>query len=193
MESNYSTFDWSNYPNGISCTWDCHRYSLKLENGVWTPYGSATVTIPIKYGVSEIETPFLTYTPSTICISTKNIYVSSSSANKIINIDNTTPVQVGLAVPPINDPGLQVIDQLTGKPYTKPTKPTINQYFWTTYNNPPIDTSTAESLLESLWNSLTYNFSYLFTNLDGLFDTLTNNISDFVSYIGDSIFIFQII
>lgn len=108
--------------------------------------------------------------------------------NKIVfvNGEPALDVIVGHATAPINNSDLIIKDN--DIPIHKPNFPTINNYSWTNYNNPPIDTFSVETLLQSLWSSLVYNFTYLFSNLSGLFNTLTNNLENFVNYIVDSLF-----
>lgn len=112
-----------------------------------------------------------------------------SSTNGTVIFTNIQPVNIplGHATQPINNPE-NIINGLDGHKIQKPTFPTINNYSWTTYNNPPIDTSTVETLLESIFDSMVYNFSYLFTNLGGLFANLINNIGDLIEFVVDSIY-----
>ena len=111
------------------------------------------------------------------------------ATNDVVVFSNIVPVSVptGHATQPINNPE-NIINGLDGHKLQKPTAPTINNYSWTTYNNPPIDTSTVETLLESIFNSMIYNFSYLFTNLGGLFSNLINNIGNLIEYVVNSIY-----
>lgn len=67
---------------------------------------------------------------------------------------------------------------------TKPTAPTITNYTWNTYNAPPVDTSTVESLLQSLIDIVKYNTTYLVAGLTGLISNLISNINNLFAYIG---------
>ena len=73
------------------------------------------------------------------------------------------------------------------QPVQVPNTPSINNYSWTTHNNPPIDTTNLDSLVSSLIDIVVYNFNYLFTNLAGLFNNLISNIASLFSYIGQVI------
>lgn len=72
-------------------------------------------------------------------------------------------------------------------PSNVPPTYTINNYTWTTYTPPTIDTSNAETLLESIYNAIVYNGQYLKNNIHGELTNLVNNIGGFVDYIGDTI------
>ncbi|WP_407454114.1 hypothetical protein [Methanobrevibacter sp.] len=72
-------------------------------------------------------------------------------------------------------------------PREVPHYPIVNNYSWTTYNNPTVDTTNLESLIESLIDIVLYNFNYLFSNLSGLFNNLLSNIKGFFEYLGSVI------
>lgn len=72
-------------------------------------------------------------------------------------------------------------------PTNVPPTYTINNYSWTTYTPPTIDTSNAETLLESIYNAIVYNGQYLKDNIHGELTNLVDNIGGFVEYIGDTI------
>lgn len=150
--------------------------AINLGTEVTLCGSSATVTLGNGYLTSRY--PFL-------MVGTDEI---KSSNDKVI-FTNTAPVTIptGHATEPINNPD-NLIKDSNNNLIHKPTAPTINNYSWTTYNNPPIDTTDLQSVLESIWDSLVYNFTYLFSNLGGLFNNLINNIENFVNYIADSIY-----
>lgn len=72
-------------------------------------------------------------------------------------------------------------------PTNVPPTYTINNYTWTTYTPPTIDTSNAETLLESIYNAIVYNGQYLKDNIHGELTNLVDNIGGFFEYIGDTI------
>lgn len=72
-------------------------------------------------------------------------------------------------------------------PTNVPPTYTINNYTWTTYIPPTLDTSNAETLLESIYNAIVYNGQYLKDNIHGELTNLVDNIGGFVEYIGDTI------
>lgn len=72
-------------------------------------------------------------------------------------------------------------------PTNVPPTYTINNYTWSTYTPPTIDTSNAETLLESIYNAIVYNGQYLKDNIHGELTNLVDNIGGFVEYIGDTI------
>ena len=72
-------------------------------------------------------------------------------------------------------------------PTNVPPTYTINNYTWTTYTPPTIDTSNAETLLQSIYNAIVYNGQYLKENIHGELTNLVDNIGGFFEYIGDTI------
>lgn len=114
-------------------------------------------------------------------------YVYDDNQYKVVfGFGNPTPPYTGHATAP-EDFEFPVYPTGHAKPDQVPSVPTINNYSWTTHNNPPIDTTNLESLIESLIDIVIYNFSYLFTNLAGLFANLISNIGGFIAYIGQLI------
>ena len=122
-------------------------------------------------------------------ISTSNYLYDDDEYQVVFGFGNPERpiIPTGHATQPINNPD-NIINGLDGNRIPKPTAPTINNYSWTTYTNPTIDTSTIETLLESIFNTLSYNFSYLFTNLGGLFTNLISNIVNEFNFVVDSIY-----
>lgn len=128
-------------------------------------------------GNYTINYPFL-------MIGNDNIY--DLSGNYVIVTNNApyspnVPTQ-GHATQPTNNPN-NFINGSNGQPITRPTQPTINNYNWTTYNAPPIDTTSLESLVESLIDNVVYGFEYLKDNLQGEFSNLINNIQSLINYV----------
>lgn len=121
-------------------------------------------------------------------ISTVNFNYDEDIYKCVFGFGNPTPPVIpnGHATPPDEfDNPLSTSDH--DLPREVPNYPTINNYSWTTYNNPPIDTTNLESLIESLIDIVIYNFSYLFSNLAGLFNNLLSNIKSFFEYIASVI------
>lgn len=67
---------------------------------------------------------------------------------------------------------------------TKPNAPTITNYTWNTYNAPTVDTSTLETLIQSLIDIVKYNTTYIVTGITGLIENLLTNIQNLFTYIG---------
>ena len=181
-ESNYNSFIWSNISEGIVCNFDYIRYALKLENGTWTPYGFSYNTANIKYLTEPIENTYFTYKSQVVSYSTTSIYVNSSSNKKVVTLGSNDIIP-GLATLPgaFNSPIYSAGDT---PPVNVPPQYTINNYSWTTYNPPSVDTTNAETLLASIIEGNEYNFNYLFENLHGELDNLCSNISGLFEYIG---------
>ena len=98
-----------------------------------------------------------------------------------------TPIPTGHATQPNNDPN-NLINGSNGNPIARPTPPTITSYSPTVWNPPSIDTSTIETLLESIWECLEYGFNYLKDNLSGWFNNLLSNLDSWFGYVVDSIY-----
>ena len=67
---------------------------------------------------------------------------------------------------------------------TKPTAPTITNYIWNTYTAPSVDTSTLETLIQSLIEIVKYNTTYIVGGITGLIENLLTNIQNMFAYIG---------
>ena len=91
--------------------------------------------------------------------------------------------QTGHAVEPSYDSD-SIIDSSL-HPNVKPTFPSFNIYNITNYSSPTIDTSTVETLLESLIDVVIYNASYLVSNIVGAIQNLWDNLGHMLEYIGD--------
>ena len=121
-------------------------------------------------------------------ISTSNYVYEDNEYQVVFGFGNPTPpvIPTGHATPP-EEFDSPIYTQGHAQPESVPTAPTINNYSWTTHNNPPIDTTNLETLTKSLIDIVVYNFNYLFTNLAGLFNNLISNIVALISYIGEVI------
>lgn len=175
-ETNYCTFTYTNI-----CKIQL-RYSYNVNyvyDWNWWPYETQNLTLFGSYYYPEFISDDFTLAMGN--------YDSETNPYVLQIYEEPVVLPSGHATQPINDPD-NIINDSNGHRIPKPTKPTINYYTWTTYNNPPIDTSTVETLLESNFNSMVYNFSYLFTNIGGLFSNLIDNIGDFVDFVVDSIY-----
>ena len=188
-ENNYDSFIWSNISEGISCNFDCIRYALKLEGGVWTPYGFSNSTANIKDSVEPVENTYFTYKAQVVSYSTTSVYVNSTSNKKVITLgsdDVVIPTGHATAPDSFENPTLSSGSNHT-LPREVPESPVINNYSWTTYNSPTIDNSTLESLIESLIDVTNYLAGWLSNNLSGEFQNLISNIQGLIEYIGETI------
>lgn len=101
---------------------------------------------------------------------------------------NTVPVipeefQTGHAVEPSYDSDTIIDSGL--HPNLKPTFPTINNYSFTTYVTPTLDTSSLENIMKSVYDAVVYNGQYLAQNIGGAINNLTSNISNMFGYVSD--------
>ena len=62
---------------------------------------------------------------------------------------------------------------------------TWNSYTWNTYNPPSFDTSTLESMMESLGDIITYNGQYLSDGISGIIENLGNNLKNYIEDLGN--------
>lgn len=134
-------------------------------------FGSQS-TVVRDSGTYTILYPFLLIGYDDLMDSTGNYIMLTNN----IPYEPTIPTQ-GHATQPTNDPN-NFINGSNGSPLTKPTFPTINNYNWTVYQNPPIDNTNLESLIESLIDNVIYGFDYLASNFQGEFSNLINNLSN---------------
>ena len=192
-----------------SDSFDC--YGEINSNGYqWSLYtvGSGTVTYrELKYKTSNGGTSINVNTYSNSYFINRNSSLYDTSINwvsnyKIYTSNNTEtrqvvlsygagdedPVGQGHAIPPdpFEDPILATGSNHT-LPREVPESPTIINYSWTTYNSPTIDTSTIESLLESLIYVINYLAGWLRDNLAREFQNLISNIKSLIEYIGNTI------
>ena len=89
---------------------------------------------------------------------------------------------VGHATQPTNDPN-NFINGSNGLPVTRPTSPTINNYTWNTWTSPTVDTSSVESLLESLIDVVSSLLSWLGSNISGEFNNLVSNLQNLFNFL----------
>ena len=89
---------------------------------------------------------------------------------------------VGHATQPTNDPN-NFINGSNGLPVTRPTSPTINNYTWNTWTSPTVDTSSVESLLESLIDVVSSLLSWLGSNISGEFNNLVSNLQNLFDFL----------
>ena len=186
-----SNFDWSNTHIPLNGT-DIIEVRMQYSNGSFTSSSSRLQNITKYLLGSQLTrqnklwgTTEGTWTPFYPC------YYSGSGLYDYLNqlviaqdVVQNLPVS-GTVTGPNTGHYIPNYDN-TGTP-TLPPRPTINNYTWTTYNNPPIDTSTLDNLVESLIDVVSYNFTYLFTNLSGLFSNIIDNIKNFIDYIQDTL------
>ena len=72
-------------------------------------------------------------------------------------------------------------------PQNVPPTYTVNNYTWTTYTPPTVDTSSLENLVKSLIDITKYNAEYLKDNLHNEFTNLITNLKGLFDYIGQTI------
>ena len=70
-------------------------------------------------------------------------------------------------------------------PHEVPQFHTWNSYTWNTYNPPSFDTSTLESMVESLGDIITYNGEYLADGISGVIENLGNNLKNYIEDLGN--------
>lgn len=105
--------------------------------------------------------------------------------NKVIIGTPEPDYESGHATEPINDPD-NIIDDGTGNPIARPTRPTPNPFTIIPPQFPSIDTSTLETLVESLIDVVKYGFNWIGDTLGGLFSNLLSNLGAWVDYIVQS-------
>ena len=96
-------------------------------------------------------------------------------------------VITGHATQPNNNPN-NLINGSNNNPIARPTRPTPTPFTPSVWNPPSLDTSSIETLLESIWECLEYGFNYLKNNLSGWFSNLLSNLDSWFGYLVDSIF-----
>lgn len=117
-----------------------------------------------------------------------NLYSNRiDGGDPLLVFTNTVPYSpdipgVGHATQPGNDPN-NFINGSNGQPVTRPTSPTINNYTWNTWSSPTIDTSSVESLLESLIDVVTSLISWLGSNISGEFTNLLSNLHNLFDFL----------
>lgn len=169
---------------GVPSTLNYMNYGTLNGNDI-TLYGSDADSVQYSTSVNNVGTKSISYVPLwVVYYSGDGIY--STNDNLILTNLSTNPPPMsytGHATAPNNLPDYFPDVDLSHTP----TPPTINNYNFTTYTSPTIDTSSLESLVESLIDVVVYNFSYLLTNISGIVSNAINNISDFFDYVIDSI------
>lgn len=142
-------------------------YTFFGSNAVFVqPTGSVTETythMPL-YGTVELDGKLIIGTP-----------------------ENGPDIITGHATEPINDPD-NLIGSIDGHPVPKPDAPTIQTYVPPAPQFPQIDTSTLESLLESLIDVVVYGFGYIKDILSGFFSNLLSNLQEIAEFISQSIY-----
>lgn len=101
--------------------------------------------------------------------------------------EHAAPIETGHATHPHFDGLHPHYGNTVTPPSDVPPTYTVNNYSWTTYNNPPIDNSSTNALLESIFDILSYNAGYLQTNISNEFDNLILNIKGLVDYLGQTL------
>lgn len=99
--------------------------------------------------------------------------------------ENSPDVITGHATEPINDPN-NIITDSNNNPIARPNRPTPNPFVITSPQFPSIDTSTLETLVESLIDIVKYGFNWIGDTLSGLFSNLLSNIGAWVDFIVQS-------
>ena len=175
------------YGNG---QWRCYM-SYQGQNRVKRFFGDST-TINVTNNFFNID--FNRYYP-VYC--NANFYTSLDggvSTVQFLSIDTApTPIEGHATAPEFgNGSGVGGSDFLgTGADFgasvsqaTKPNAPTITNYTWNTYNAPTVDTSTLETLLQSLIDIVKYNTTYIVGGITGLIENLLTNLQNMFAYIG---------
>ena len=154
---------WNMGLNANLCGYNPSNQTGNTPSGVWCP------RYPFYYNGDP-----LVYNPLDIEVLVADVYVP-------------TPIPTGHATQPNNDPN-NLINGSNGNPIARPTRPTPTPFTPSVWNPPSLDTSTIETLLESIWECLEYGFNYLKNNLSGWFSNLLSNLDSWFGYLVDSIF-----
>ena len=122
-------------------------------------------------------------------VSNFRIYTDSTKSEVVLNYSsgNEEETEQGHATHPHFDGLHPHYGNTVNPPDEVPPTYTINNYSWTTYNNPPVDNSSTDALLESIFDILSYNAGYLQTNISNEFDNLILNIKGLVDYVGETL------
>lgn len=125
------------------------------------------------------------YDSSMSYVSNFRIYTNNVDNEVVLRYGSEEVVpDVGHAVHPHFDGLHPHYGNTVTPPDEVPPTYTINNYSWTTYNNPPVDNSSTDALLESIFDILSYNAGYLQTNISNEFDNLITNLKGLVDYLG---------
>ena len=114
-------------------------------------------------------------------------HLPDGSGDPVLVFTNTVPYSpdvpsVGHATQPSNDPN-NFINGSNGLPVTRPISPIINNYTWNTWTSPTVDTSSVESLLESLIDVVSSLLSWLGSNISGEFNNLVSNLENLFNFL----------
>ena len=186
LSNSYDSFDYSLNSCQLHLISSYRKLSWHIENGIGPYfYGSDGIVsnVYITFFANSSDGYGSTLQPK---YSMTNYVYEGNQYQVVFGFGNPTPPYTGHATAP-EEFESPVYPTGHAKPNQVPSAPTINNYTWTTHNNPSIDTTNLESLVESLIDIVIYNFSYLFTNLAGLFNNLISNISSLIAYIGQLI------
>ena len=186
LSNSYDSFDYSLNSCQLHLISSYRKLTWHIENGIGPYfYGSDGIVsnVYITFFANSSDGYGSTLQPK---YSMTNYVYDDNQYQVVFGFGNPTPPYTGHATAP-EEFDSAVYPTGHAKPNQVPSAPTINNYSWTTHNNPTIDTTNLESLVESLINIVIYNFSYLFTNLAGLFNNLISNISSLIAYIGQLI------
>ena len=186
LSNSYEDFDYSLNTCQLHLISSYRKLSWHIDNGIGPYfYGSDGIVsnVYITFFANSSDGYGSTLQPK---YSMTNYVYDDNQYQVVFGFGNPTPPYTGHATAP-EEFESPVYPTGHAKPNQVPSAPTINNYSWTTHNNPSIDTTNLESLVESLIDIVIYNFSYLFTNLAGLFNNLISNISSLIAYIGQLI------
>ena len=166
----------TNYTNGrLSITYDGQVYHNVYNQNPFTNFMNVESSL---------------YSTSYSYISNFKIYSNNNPDTQIVILKyGPDPVEpdIGHATHPHFDGLHPHYGNTVTPPDEVPPTYTINNYSWTTYNNPPVDNSSTDALLESIFDILSYNAGYLQTNISNEFDNLLNNLSGLISYLGETL------
>lgn len=130
------------------------------------------------------------YDSGTDFVSNFKIWTSNNESNRSVVLKygaDEEVIDVGHAVHPHFDGLHPHYGNTVTPPDEVPPTYTINNYSWTTYNNPSVDNSSTDALLESIFDILSYNAGYLKTNISNEFDNLILNLKGLVDYLGETL------
>ena len=146
-------------------------------------YGPNASQINYSTDVNQVGQKSISYVPKYVVYysgdgiySSNDILVLTNSARPVLNTTGDPSAVTGHSqsgyYPNVN------INNL-------PSHPSISHNSLTTFNPPSIDTSSLEALVESLIDTVSYCFSYLSSNIQAGFNSIVNNVSSLIGFIGD--------
>ena len=190
-ETSYNNFNYDTLQ--LKCDVAVYRVTFSTQTFTSTEMKKQSGSSFNMFGsLNTVTTNFGTYTPNYPCGMVGLDELKDNSGNgAFVIVSNSTPsipIGTGHATAPdsFEDPTLATGSNHT-LPHEVPESPTINNYTWITYNPPAIDTSTIESLLESLIYVINYLAGWFRDNLAGEFQNLISNITGLIEYIGETI------